>query len=197
MKKIFPLVVSIAIIMLAGTFASVGILAQFSDTEQIGVHDIQAGTLNLQVGDNDPSTVHITIQDIQPGFYVKKHYRIYNTGTLDGKLSVVFSSITNDDNGLTEPEQTDGDSTGGAGEGELGQCLIINGIFVEGCSSLRITPYKTKLNNVDGYTTGPVDLNVGTKNNLKLEFWLPIGTGNIVQSDSVEFDITFNLVQAP
>jgi len=45
-----------------------------------------------------------------------------NEGTLPGIVSVTFSVIVNDDNGLTEPESAS-DSTGGSDQGELGQYL--------------------------------------------------------------------------
>ena len=197
MKKLMPLAASIVLILVAGMFATAGTLTLFSDTETIGVHDIQAGTLNLQVGSADPCTVHLTYTDIKPGFFKKLHYDIKNIGTLDGKLTVQISAITNNDNGLTEPESAV-DTTGGDGEGELGQYLTWNGMFVIGpLAGSRVFGWKLILNTLGGKTSASYDLPAGApRSTLKVEFELPRGTGNIVQSDSVEFDIIFYLDQA-
>ena len=202
MKKIFPLVASIAIIMLAGAFASVGILAQFSDTETIDIGDIQAGTLNLKVGDNDPSTVHITISNIAPGWSKLEQFWLTNTGSIDGTISVEFSAITNYENGRNEPELAV-DGTGGnpgPGNGELGAYLKAKAAWYDDPSTITafIGP---KLNDIGGntYTTSGkfALLEAGETQSLKMLLELPSDTGNVVQSDSVEFDIIFNLVQAP
>ena len=219
MKKIVPLAASIAIILIAGMFASLGTMAWFNDTETVSVDDIQAGTLNLQVGANDPCTVHVTISNIAPGWSRDFIVTITNTGTLTGRLSVEFSAITNLENTCEEPEQAEGDDPASS-EGELGDYLgaapyiyIPAGVWPPDACSFAFpdgkSPANHPLNTLGGQTytmdaTGWGDgwesLNVlapGDSRTFVLNFLLQgPGTGNIVQSDSVEFDIIFHLDQA-
>ena len=96
----------------------------FTDTETSNGNTFTAATLDLKVdGNDDPNVVYITLSNMKPGDTFGYHkWILKNVGTIPGKLSVTFSVIVNDDNGLTEPESAV-DSTGGPGEGELGQYL--------------------------------------------------------------------------
>ena len=215
MKKIMPLFGSIALVLIAGMFATLGTTAIFSDTETVGVHDIQAGTLDLTVDDQNPCTVHITIHNIAPGWSKTWLWKLKNTGSLDGNLTVEISLITNNDNGLTEPESAV-DTTGGDGEGELGQYLIVRKFDMRrepGTSPWTLTDindntfvcdYGFTLNEYDGRTfsaywphdgCGYCTLESGETQYCFLWLELPSDVGNIVQSDSVEFDIIFHLDQ--
>lgn len=119
------ILVSTMTIGLVAVMLSVGTMTYFSDTETSEGNIITAGTLDLKVDEqDDPNVMSITLSDMKPGDdsgYYK--WVLRNAGTLPGKISVTFSEIINNDNGLTEPERTAGDTTGGAGEGELGQYL--------------------------------------------------------------------------
>ena len=200
MKKIMPLAASITLILIAGIFASAGTMAQFTDTETVGVHDINAGTLNLQVGDNDPCTIHIHLDNIAPGYYKELVYEVTNTGTLDGKLSFEFTAITNKENGRTEPEIAAGDTYGPL-EGELDQYLLFR-FRREYPNKAWICINSKPLNDFGGTTWSTLQdgtqmiLRSGETWGIQFRFTLPQDTGNIVQSDSVEFDIIIHLDQA-
>jgi len=120
-KKILASVFIIGILALGIGW---GTYSYFSDTETSSGNTFTAGTLDLKVNDTDGSdVVHITLSNMKPGDdtgYYK--WVLKNVGTLPGRISVTFSVIINDDNGLTEPESAC-DTTGGEGEGELGQYL--------------------------------------------------------------------------
>ena len=199
MKSIFLAVVVVCALVVAGIS---GTLAVFSDEEQVGQNVFAAGTLDLQIGDGNP--VSFTAGNIQPGYYEQFVVKVKNIGTLPGNLSVEFSPITNYENGRNEPEIAAGDTTGGnpgPGNGELGQYLeIAMTAHIDGVGTQTLPGMVfPALDDVGGATVSvPVKyghLEPGEEVNLQVTLRLPIGTGNIVQSDSVEFEIIFHLEQ--
>ena len=205
MKKIMPLFGSIVLILIAGMFATLGTSAMFSDTETVGVHDMQAGTLNLKVSNlnpdkyemEDPCTVHITLTNVKPmgAFARLTKLHLKNAGTLPGKLSIEITTIINKENGRTEPEIEAGDVYGDGGE--LGEYLKVR-MELDGSKFGFGGEGWPVLNDLSGQTITPPNnvLDSGEVKVFQIWYWLPQDTGNIVQSDSVEFDITFHLDQA-
>jgi len=188
---------SVLVIGVAATMLGAGTMAYFNDTETSEGNTFTAGTLDLTVNDQNPYTEHITFDNIAPGFYGSRVYKIKNIGTIDGKLSIEISAITNNDNGLTDPE-SDVDNTGGAGEGELGHYLNIK--LERRNPNKGIFPWD-RLNDHGGTTRTtaggePMILHPGDEWNIRLELRLNQNVGNIIQSDSVEFDVVFCLEQA-
>ena len=194
------ILISLAIIGAVSAIVVGATTAYFSDTETLSGNTFTAGTLDLTVDDENPYTEHITVDNIKPGWARQWVFWLKNTGNLDGKLSIEFSDIINNDNGLTEPE-SDVDSTGGDGEGELGE-------YLEAASTLRHwvggqivdqpEPFSwTKLNDLGGqtFTSYTLAADEADAQQFILDLKLPLDVGNIVQSDSVEFDIIFKLEQ--
>jgi len=122
-KKIIGL--TIAALVVIGLVGS-GTLALFSDVETSEDNTFTAGTLNLKVGDDDPTAVSISIPNLKPtdtgsaAIWVTK-----NSGSISGILDVAIGSVTNNENTLTEPESDASDGSGGALEGELGSFLKV------------------------------------------------------------------------
>jgi len=120
MKKVlFTLMACVLCLGLVG-----GAFAYFSDTETSTGNTFTAATLDLTVdGLDNPGIMHITVGNMKPGDdtgYYK--WVLKNVGSISGYISATFSLMTNNDNGLNEPESAV-DATGGAGQGELGQYL--------------------------------------------------------------------------
>ena len=117
---------SIMTIALVGALIGGGIYAYFSDVETSTGNTFTAGTLNLKVGDDDPTTVSINITDVKPtDTGTAATWLTKNIGSISGTLDVSIGSIVNNENTLTEPESAAGDATGGATEGELGSLLKV------------------------------------------------------------------------
>jgi predicted ribosomally synthesized peptide with SipW-like signal peptide len=117
---------SIMTIALVGALIGGGIYAYFSDVETSTGNTFTAGTLNLKVGDDDPTTVSINITDVKPtDTGTAATWLTKNIGSISGTLDVSIGSIVNNENTLTEPEIAAGDATGGATEGELGSLLKV------------------------------------------------------------------------
>jgi len=202
-KGILASLLMIGVVTMA---VGMGTYAYFSDTETSADNTFTAGTLDLTVdGQDDPNVFHFVMSNVKPGdngnyTWVPKNYK----GTIDGKLSINVSAITNDDNGCTEPESDVDTSCGSHPDGELGEYLEARLVRKEGY--LLIT--KSGLGGPAG-TTGWVSLNNLTGNypdlwtlpagdggsTVILEWRLPTTVGNIVQSDSATFDIEFVLNQ--
>jgi len=83
-----------------------GAFAYFSDTETSTGNSFTAGTLDLKVdGNDDPNIVFLTINNMKPGDsfgYYK--WVLKNNGSIPGILSVTFGSMTDNENGINEPE---------------------------------------------------------------------------------------------
>lgn len=215
-KKILA---SIMVVGLLGLALGWGTYALFSDTETSEGNMLTAGTSDLTVNDeNDPITLKFDVSNIAPGYdsgYLK--WKCKNVGTLDGTLSVVFSIIVNSDNGQNEPELATGDDDSDVGE--LGQYLKYTIGWAPYSWSVPSTlksewqtgpqhPWGTPgLNGLGGttynYGTLAAGAEIGFFMKLSLDENLRIWDGtkwievddNIIQSDSVEFDITFRLEQ--
>ena len=191
------------VIGVAAAMLGAGTVAFFSDTETVGVHDISAGTLNLQVGSDDPCTEHVTINNIKPGWSKMLQWGLRNTGNLDGELWIEISVIINNECGRNEPERAVDNTGGWYDNGELGDYLKTKAAMVDysdGTGTTTVYTSKT-LNDIGGETftfSGKYGLlEAGETYQLfKMFLELPEGTGDIVQSDSVEFDIIFHLEQA-
>jgi predicted ribosomally synthesized peptide with SipW-like signal peptide len=132
----------------------------FTDTETSSGNRFTAATLDLEVGGS--SILVINVGNIAPG-YDSGYYKwiLKNVGSIPGKVSVTFSVIVNDDNGLTEPESAC-DTTGGSGEGELGQYLK-PGIHPDDIPE-DVKPYVTIIerNDEEGWWIGEVSAEVDT-----------------------------------
>ncbi|MCD6241510.1 hypothetical protein J7K27_08400 [Candidatus Bathyarchaeota archaeon] len=182
-KKIL---VSLLIVGLVGFALGWGTYSQFSDTEQTTA-TFAAGTLNLEVGDDDPISWNINLTDLLPGCNNSESVIISNSGSINGKLSVSFSNLVDNENGLTEPELLLGDTEP---DGELAENLYLV-ITIDGTEV-----YKGYANDVlsGGITDYP--LNAGASVTFTVNYSIDESVGNIIQSDAVSFTITFLLEQA-
>jgi predicted ribosomally synthesized peptide with SipW-like signal peptide len=178
--------VSLIIVGLVGFALGWGTYSQFSDTETTTTV-FTAGSLNLKVGNDDPVQWKIELTDLLPGCSGSQSVTINNTGTVNGKLSISFSNLIDQENGLTEPEIVLGDSEP---DGELAENLYLK-ITIDGT-----TVY-------EGYASGVLSggitnyvLNAGASKTFTVEYSIAGSVGNIIQSDVVGFTITFLLTQA-
>jgi spore coat-associated protein N len=199
-----------------------GTYAYFSDTETSTGNTFSAGTLDLTVGSTDPTTEKIAFNSLKPGDtsgdvgVTPIAWEIKNTGTIAGTLTIACGAITNNENGLTEPEveKSDTDTTG-----ELGANLTVafwvdsnaNNTWDTGDYYLTTAGGKTgfsseaslptgayaHLNDYDGKTWASLTTLTGgaSAGTFHVEYGLPGETGNEVQSDSCTFDLTFRLEQ--
>jgi len=213
-KILFSIMVMALVAMLLGT----GIYAYFSDVETSTGNSFAAGTLNLKVGGDDPTSASISVSGLKPGdagnaadWFVK------NVGTLSGNLSISVGTITNYENERTEPEESAGDISSGQTEGELGSFLKVamwldmdksgswnsNDIALRSNGSILVNdgddelPYDY-LNNYGGKSYASiVTLSGNGEFRFMVDYDFPSDPNDDrTQSDSAEFELTFTLNQA-
>jgi len=213
--KIKSVLGSVLVIGIVAAMMTAGTQSLYSDTETSVGNTFTAGTLDLTVNGSDDPIVHITVDDIYPGWSGRYSWIVKNVGTIDGQPSIEFSAITNNENGIEEPEA---DATGenGGEPGELGGILRMNIYWCQGGGSWNYIGSSNLcgdpiLNSIGGKTVGlgawtgchsdiplPV-LSQDEEVEIQLRpFWHddPGIDDNKAQGDSVEFDIIFHLDQA-
>ncbi|HRY62682.1 MAG TPA: TasA family protein [Candidatus Paceibacterota bacterium] len=196
MKKI---VLSVAIIALSTTVIVGATRAYFSDTETSTGNTFAAGTLDLNLDGADTNSVKFTVTNTAPGASGTSYWTVKNVGSLAGYVDLASIAKTNDDNLCTEPESTDGDTTCGAGQGELGANMNIT-IFVDADKDGVIDGGETTLytGTLDGLATSydaNLALAAGAEQYVSLNWSIPTTVGNVIQSDSVQLDMSFQLGQ--
>jgi len=196
--------VSLSVIGVVAAIAIGGTIAYFNDIETSAGNTFTAGTLNLKVGDEDPTSWSYYAEDIKPGDEDKEFVTIQNTGTTDGYLHITFANLVNDEMGCTEPEG-DVDLTcdnPGANQGELAKNLDIL-IYIDENSDEDFDlggdtlVYQGKARGILQGDLFNYSLPTGTlkKDEFVLERKLDSSVGNEIQTDSVQFDIVFELTQ--
>lgn len=177
-----------------------GVNALFSDTETSTGNTFAAGTLDLKLNGGDVNVTIFTVTLAKPGDTGGATWIVNNAGTIAGYLDLHSLTLTNNDNDCTEPESIDGDGTcGPVGGGELSANMNVD-LFVDannnGTNDSETTIYTGLLS---GIAANYPDLNLalaasGT-NYIRLNWGIPSGTGNVIQSDSTQLDATFELGQ--
>lgn len=212
MKRI--ILSSLVILGLIGGVAAATV-AYFSDTETSVGNTFSAGTLDLKVDNqDDPNVVHVTLSNMKPGATASYMWTLSNTGSLTGDPWVEINNVQNYDNDCNEPETDEPDGScgnPGPGEGELGDYLMMklnapgsvgyiypHGPPCIGAGNQCTLNYWSTLGDLSSFdgqvwdTIAPSSILAGP---MVLEFEIPTSVGNIIQSDSVEFDVVFHLDQ--
>jgi len=176
---------SVFIISMLAFSLGYGTMSLFSDTETSSGNTFTAGTLNLKVGDNDPTTWNFAISNLKPGDSGSESVTVTNTGTLDGKLSITFSNLVDAENVVYEPELPDTDA-----DGELAEVLHLV-ITIDGT-----TIYDGMASGITGASLPDYSLGHGVSKTFTVAYGIDSAVGNNIQSDIAGFDITFSLAQA-
>lgn len=212
MKRILLSVLTISLVAVIGVGAT---RAYFSDTETSTGNSFTAGTLDLKVdSQDDPNVVHVTLSNMKPGQTASYNWTLSNSGSLSGKPWIEITNLKNYDNGCNDPETAALDTTCGVpglGDGELGANLLMklnapgsvgyvypNNVSCVGGNNCPLN-YWSSLGHIDQVVDGQVWDTILPSSTLAgpmvLEFEVPTATGNVIQSDSVEFDVVFHLEQ--
>jgi predicted ribosomally synthesized peptide with SipW-like signal peptide len=221
LKKIVVLSL-IGVVLISLTAA--GTWAFFSDTETSTANTVTSGTLNLQVGADDPTSESFILDNIQPGDADNlASWAVSNSGSLTGGFSISVSTVDNSENGFSEVESASGDS--GNEAGELGGLLTLalwmdndSDGWSEGDYYLDPSDGSLVKTGWSGGSTLPDEayfpaddfsqressvlqliLPGSTPGNFTVDFVFPDNgsADNQAQSDSCTFDIVFSLAQQP
>jgi len=136
----------------------------------------------------------LRVGGVAPGDAGVSRLRLRNTGSAAGELSVTELSVASDENDIVSPELSVDDSPE---EGELADALVVrvsaeypDGETVSVFGDDEFVPIGSL--EARNRTIGD-GLAAGEDVTIVLEWRLPSGTGNEVQSDSVTFDVAFTL----
>lgn len=177
--------------------------AYFSSRAITSGSKFTVGTLDLEVGGVGGSNVEPFVIDnigdngVSSG---SKTWTVSNKGTLTGRLFFKLANVKNFENGCNTPE-FEVDSTcnnPGEAQGELGNLITVkvylNDVMVaeSKLNELSKDAIASAWNNMQ-----PVIIQSGKNVSVKLEWTLsPDNYGNEIQSDSLAFDVNFDLTQA-
>jgi len=180
-KKVLMSLMAIA---LAGAMIGGGVFAAFSDTETSHDNAFAAGTLDLKVdGKDDPEvSAYFNVSNAKPGDTGQVVITLSNAGTLDGNAYLVIQNVADSPGETPEPEPT-------PDEGELSEHLIIT--IDWGAGSVTDELCDLAGTNFDIGTLG-----AGDSKDIIISYEIPSNVGNVIQGDSVSFDILFGLNQA-
>jgi predicted ribosomally synthesized peptide with SipW-like signal peptide len=189
------MVIAVSAIMIAGATT-----AYFSDVETSNGNTFTAGKLDLQIDDGDANVVKFNITNMKPGDQPTGKYTLTNIGTINGYLDITKVTVTDNENDLTEPEVSAGDTT--ANVGELSSLLNIRLYFDEdkdGYISAGDTMiYNGKLNTMptsfELNKVIPAGGSIDIIGNAVIDWWSS-PSDNLAQSDTCTYDLEFTLNQ--
>jgi predicted ribosomally synthesized peptide with SipW-like signal peptide len=218
MKKKF--IIGVSLFALAVAVLGSGVLyAYFSDIQTANSNTFTTGSLLLQVGTAAPCVETINVAGMKPGDTGNvANWQLQNMGTINGKLDIGISAITDNENTINRAETAAGDVSPG---GELGANLKVSfwvdadhsGTWTTGDYYLKSDGTKVSFQAgdvalpaaasdlLDNYGTRSfanlvTNIVPGTFGYFRVDYSLPTTTGNTVQTDSSAFTITFTLNQA-
>lgn len=205
-KKILLALVMVAVVGVVGYQAYQFTSALFTDTESTQDSTFTAGTLDMNVdGNNGTAFDNIVVANIGVDGTVSggKTWTINNSGSVPGNLSLSVLGVNNYDNGCNEPEaivDVTCDNPGN-GQGELGAAISTVVLLNEGSGDAQRVSTDLATANQGEYATqwdagstvtipagGSVTVTMNWSND-------PTSYGNEIQSDSLDFDVQFDLEQ--
>ena len=197
------IIISTLIIAVVGASGYAASRALFTDTEGTNDSSFTVGTLDMDVnGNNGEEFERFDVTNIGADGTVNggKTWTVNNTGSLPGKLTFSLASLENQENGCNEPEAL-ADTTcddPGPDQGELGNAIatIVTlddaQVVSSNLATVNQDVYATDWVANAGVVTIPAGGSVVVKMNWSTD---PQAYGNEIQSDSLSFDVAFNLEQ--
>ena len=194
MRERGALLSSMILVMLASMLVGAGTVAYFNDTETVSGNTFSAGTLDLEVNDENPWTsTLISVSNMKPGDTGEVTIELENLGSLDGYVCMWIKDVTNSPGDTPEPEDT-------PDNGELGANIKITIWQDDGDNVLEdgeeVYVNGETLDNLDGekvVTNKP--LSAGGTVYIGFSWEIPSDVGNEIMDDSVTFTIEFALTQ--
>lgn len=193
-KRNRRLVVVVAVLVLAVLGAGIGSFALDGDDGLPGeTTPTPEGTANVSLSLPGEATL-LNVSGVTPGERGTRRLTLTNDGPDAGRLRVAGVSVFESENGVTGPESAVDDSPDA---GELGEYFLVAVSLVG--SDGRTPLYGTgdgarPLGAVagEGASTGVV-LDSNEQATVVLSWRLPADTGNVVQSDSLRLNATFQI----
>jgi hypothetical protein len=152
-------------------------------------------------GEDDPIKAYFdTIECVKPGDSDEVTIELENVGCVDGMLDLMITITESDENIAVEPELNAGDledDTMDNMDGELAANLemrITADLDGDTVFETLVAEGAVSVIEAINYVYGALD--AGGLIELKIEWWVDAGVGNMIMTDTLEFDIEFSLDQA-
>jgi spore coat-associated protein N len=201
MKKIL---VSFMTIALVSALIGGGIYAYFSDIETSTGNVFTAGTLDLNLDDDNINVVKFTVDDVTPGDSSGGTWKVSNVGNMDGYLDLESIGVSEAIGTTTDPELAD-EVPPGTDTAQLGNYLMVH-MFIDANNNGSWDSGET---DIFGTNASPAAINTiagnygldlsllanGGTNYITLLWSVGTTVDNRIQGDSVTLDITFELQQ--
>lgn len=186
MTKFYKAIILTSILSL-GIYGAVK--AFLTDVEQSFGNRVQASSINLRVGDSDPSVFSFVFNDLKPGIVAETQTFITNDGSIDGNFWFDIL-VANEQEGENFESETDV-----SGDGDLSSCAEMKISFIDQSNIETILiDYTPVLNVVGEYEKNDmfsiVDQLVNTDQALMKIYMRADNCGNEVMGDY--FDLNFN-----
>lgn len=176
------LVAALALVLVVG-LAGAGTFAYFSDTETSIGNSFTAGTLDLEVGGQNPnSSPDFTLENVKPGDSGTVTYDLTNVGSIAGFLDLSGISVSDGPGATTEAEPT-------PDSGELSACVQV--VVTLGGTTVYSGPLSSILEAYDL----DVSLAAGGSTTLTIEWSVGESVGNEIQGDVATVGLTIELDQ--
>lgn len=197
-KNIWLNFVAITIILLG---AGVGSYAFYTAQRTASENSFTVGTLDLSVtGENNIANEPFIVENIGSASTIEgeKKWKIKNTGTLAGRLLIKMDKLVNLENGCNDQEKNAEPDCDKDNVGELGNAISYK-ISMDGIDKVNSTLASSQLNTL-GKTwnddVAPIIMQPKEERTITMRWNTPeTAYGNEVQSDSVQFNTVFRLIQ--
>ena len=194
------LLLSIGLITVVLAMVGGATFAFFTAQRTTSANKFTAGTLDLDVASNGNKLEPFVIENMGSNANISgsKTWTVKNTGTLPGRLLVRLQNVSNQENGCNDQEKAvDPNCDQPDKQGDLGNVINLN-VALDGSDvvlSTLATDQQSKIG-LDWNGLTPIILQPNEERTIKAH-WATDETqyGNEIQSDSVDFDVNFRLIQ--
>jgi predicted ribosomally synthesized peptide with SipW-like signal peptide len=190
---------SVAALGAAGAAGAGGTYAVLSDTEQSTDNSLSAGTLNLRTGGSESATTTLSASNNGTGSSGVASTTVNNVGSLDGVLNFDVGAITDLENGIVNDPESDAAAENGGSPGELSEYVTFRLGYdsnADGSFDDAETVVEGSLGGMENVQFNPnVPIPAGSDREFFVEWEIDGDAGNEIQSDSIEVDFTFELLE--
>lgn len=199
MKKNKKLILSILLLLLAVIGAVAGTFAFFTAQRSTTANRFAAGTLDLNVASNNVVNEPFVIENLGATGNISgsKSWVVRNTGTLPGRFLLRLQNVNNQENGCNDQEKAAEPACDNDNKGELGALLTLK-VKLDDDDVVSTTLADNQVSKLgqDWNALTPIVLQPNEERTVTA-YWA-LGEdeyGNEIQSDSVDFNMNFRLIQ--
>lgn len=194
-RNIFP----IFAILFVTTLSIANTYAYFTAQRTASTNTFATGTLDLDISSGGSVNASLVVENlgISSNIQGNKSWTVKNSGSLPGRLLIKMQNVLNKENGCNDQEKQAEANCEGDDIGELGNVVDMK-FVVDGSDAIssKITNAGIQEFTEKWNTLSPIILQAGETKNIDV-YWEARGEnyGNEIQSDSLNFDLNFGLVQ--